>query len=134
MVRQVWDELHESYHGVATDQCTIMPDHVCGIILLNVVTGAGACPDPHAKGKPQRVAPAISLPDVIHQFKSDTTARYLFGEALLNWPPCDGKLWQHNYYKRVIENEDELMKFREYFRNDPLQWHPGKNNPMNARP
>ena len=35
MVRQVWDELHEKYNGVETDEFIIMPNHVHGIIILN---------------------------------------------------------------------------------------------------
>ncbi|MDY7032706.1 MAG: transposase [Thermodesulfobacteriota bacterium] len=33
-----------------------------------------------------------------------------------------GKFWQRNYYERVIRNEDELNKVREYIRNNPLNW------------
>ena len=149
MVRQVWNELYENYHGVETDQFTIMPNHVHGIVLLHVGAGPRACPDPsagpvkkyphnghypHAKGQPRGGTPAISLPDVVHRFQSYTTARYLFGEALLNWPPFHGKLWQRNYYERSIRNTKELKTIREYISNNPLQWHPEKDNPINTKP
>jgi REP element-mobilizing transposase RayT len=139
MVRQVWDELHQNYQGVKTDQFTIMPNHVHGIILLPVGAGPSACTDvharhnSHAKGQPRGIAPLISLPDVVHQFKSYTTARYLFGVALLNWPPFHDKLWQHNY-ERIIRNEQELKRIRKYIRDNPLQWHLDKDNPSNTKP
>ena len=40
-------------------------------------------------------------------------------------------VWQRNYFDRVIRNETELYKIREYIRNNPLQWELDENNPEN---
>ena len=40
-----------------------------------------------------------------------------------------GKLWQRNYWERVIRNDIELGALREYIVNNPLQWHLDKLNP-----
>ena len=117
MVRQEWNKLHENYHGLETDQFIVMPNHLHGIILLTA-------------GAPPGNAPAISLPDVVHQFQSYTTARYLFGVALLNWPPFYDTLWQRNYYERTIRNNKELKTVRDFIRNNPLQWSMDKDNPI----
>jgi len=45
--------------------------------------GPRACPD---TGQPRGVAPTLSLPDVVHQFKTMTTKRYTDGvDNPLNW-------------------------------------------------
>lgn len=32
------------------------------------------------------------------------------------------RLWQSDYFERVIRNERELNSIRKYIRNNPLQW------------
>ncbi len=39
------------------------------------------------------------------------------------------KVWQRNYFDRVIRNEKELYKIREYIIHNPLQWEFDKENP-----
>ena len=72
----------------------------------------------------------MSLSDVVHRFKSFTTATYRKCVEKLNWPPFPGKLWQRNYYEHIIRNEDELNRIREYILNNPLQWDNDENNPI----
>jgi hypothetical protein len=38
-------------------------------------------------------------------------------------------LWQRNYYERIIRNEKELCKIREYIQNNPLKWSLDRENP-----
>ena len=33
-----------------------------------------------------------------------------------------GKLWQRSYYERVIRNEDELNRARQYILDNPAKW------------
>ncbi len=42
-------------------------------------------------------------------------------------------VWQRNYYERVIRNEKELFKTREYIQNNPMQWDIDRDNPKNVR-
>ena len=37
--------------------------------------------------------------------------------------------WQRNYYERIIRNEYELNKTREYIQNNPYNWANDRNNP-----
>jgi len=135
MIQSVWDKLPQNYQGVDVDAFVVMPNHIHGIIALTPAVGAGprACPpDPHAcseYGQPQGVAPTMSLPDVVHRFKSLTTTRYRHGVIQNGWRPFPGKLWQRNYYERIIRNEDELDHIRCYIRDNPIQWETDENNP-----
>ena len=152
MVQSVWNELPQHYPGVDVDAFVVMSNHIHGIIVLmddDVVVGAGprarpigprARPDNResppfdgqpqgVRGQPQGVAPTMSLPDVVHRFKSLTTARFRHGVIHNNWHPFHGGLWQRNYYEHVIRNESELGSIREYIVANPGRWDEDINNP-----
>jgi len=130
-----------------------MPNHIHGIIYLssphtcngndnraicnndNVGAGPRACPviegKSYKQGNHGGIAPTLSLSDVVHRFKSFTTATYRKCVEKFNWPLFPGKLWQRNYYEHIIRNENDLNRIREYILNNPLQWDNDKNNPVN---
>ena len=138
MAESVWRDLPEHYPGVALDEFVVMPNHLHGIVILvgaghanvePVGAGASACPEP---GRPQGVAPTLSLPDVVHRFKSLTTARYRQAVRNQGWPPFNGRLWQRNYYEHVIRDEEELDRARKYIAENPLRWDQDPENPAAA--
>ena len=93
-----------------TRQIVSKPEHPCG-----------------EPGQPRGVAPTgnaarLSLPDVVHRFKTLTTKRYSDGVTQLGWTPYEGKLWQRNYYERVVRNQRDLDKFRRYIDANPGRW------------
>jgi REP element-mobilizing transposase RayT len=134
MIQSVWDELPQHYPGVDIDAFMVMPNHIHGIIFLNVGAGPRACPESGSyanptNGQPQGVAPTISLPDIVHHFKTLTTTRYRHGVTHNNWASFPGKLWQRNYYEHIIRNEMELNEIREYILNNSAQWALDIENP-----
>lgn len=153
MVQMVWDKIPEHYAGIKTDAFVVMPNHIHGIIVL-VGAGPRACPDTKPTGvgqsqkgqprgvaptgmeqsrftgQPRGVAPTLSLPDVVHRFKTMTTKRYADGVKQDGWASFPGKLWQRNYYERIIRDEDELNRIREYILNNPRQWEFDRENPV----
>lgn len=62
-------------------------------------------------------------------FKTMTTNAYLRCVKQWSWPPVRGQLWQRNYHERVIRNEDELSRIREYVQSNPLKWQFDRENP-----
>jgi REP element-mobilizing transposase RayT len=138
MVETVWRELPQQYPGVEVDTFVVMPNHVHGIIML-VGAGPCACPDNPGRsrqvpGQPRGVAPTatMSLPDVLHRFKSLTTARYRHGVLEDRWPPFPHRLWQRNYYEHVIRNDEELNHIRQYIADNPAHWEEDRDNPNNV--
>jgi REP element-mobilizing transposase RayT len=148
MVEGWWTKLPEKFSGVHLDEFTIMPNHFHGIIIVGA-TPCG-CPDvgrphgadepepgrPHGAdepepGRPHGAAPTVG--DVMDWFKTMTTNAYIRGVRQTNWPPYPGRLWQRNYYERIIRNEDELTAIREYIRQNPMKWTDDEDNPANAR-
>lgn len=138
MVHQVWKELPSHYQGIGIDEFMVMPNHCHGILILNMENhdvGAGLRARPESNqniGQPQGVAPTpLSLPDIIHRFKSWTTTQYRHGVQQNGWPSFPGKLWQRNYYERIIRDENELFRMRQYIQENPLKW---ELDPENAHP
>jgi putative transposase len=158
MVCDVWNDLPAFYLGVQTDAFIVMPNHIHGIIILVGAdprvcpaqpsvgvgpraypdSGPRACPDsgpraypgqPQEMGQPQRVAPTLGLPDVVHRFKTVTTKRYADGVKRLGWEPFRGRLWQRNYYEHIIRNEESLNRIREYILTNPMRWALDRENP-----
>jgi len=43
-----------------------------------------------------------------------------------------GKIWQRNYFERVIRNERDLDNIRTYIRNNPANWAQDEENPMHS--
>lgn len=129
MVRSTWNEIPAFYAGSGVDSAVIMPNHVYGIVIV----GAEPCLCPHPRsparecgneGQSQGIAPTrpLSLARVVQRFKTLTARRYADRVTALGWPPFEGRLWQRNYYERVIRNDRELNAIREYILANPANW------------
>ena len=126
MVQSVWDAVPKNYPRVDTDHFIVMPNHIHGVIVL-VGAGPRACPE--FGGQPQGVAPTMSLPDLVHRFKSLTTKHYITGVEKFGWTRFPGRLWQRNYFEHVVRNEDSLDRIRQYIIDNPAQWEIDRENP-----
>jgi len=138
MIQAVWDEIPAYYPGIDIDAFIVMPNHIHGIV---VIVGAAPCGRPdsarphngqaHSKnGQAQGPAPTgLSLPDVVHRFKTMTTKRYADRVKQNGWMSFPGKLWQRNYWEHIVRNEPELNRIREYIHNNPAQWELDKLHP-----
>ena len=94
MVTTVWNEIPIYYKGIDIHEFVVMPNHIHGILQISpnanpVGAGPRACPSNLAKGQPQGVAPTLSLPDIIHRFKTMTTKCYADGVKNNGWPRFD---------------------------------------------
>ena len=62
-------------------------------------------------------------------FKTMTTNAYIRGVKQDGWEPFPGKLWQRNYYERIVRNERGLNAVRQYIQNNPVRWTEDRENP-----
>lgn len=69
---------------------------------------------------------------IVGAFKSITTGEYARGVHNLGWPPFPGRLWQRNYYERVVRSEAELEAIRAYIARNPARWLHDQDNPGRA--
>ncbi len=136
MVQTVWNEIPQNYAGVGIDAFQIMPNHIHGIITIGVAVGATPCacsnqtprdgPNPGSRPK---TTPGLSLPDVVHRFKTMTTKRYIDGVKSYQWPRFAGRLWQRNYWEHIVRDEQDLQRIRQYIINNPAKWEMDRENP-----
>lgn len=118
MVRSVWEDLPSFYPGTETDEFVVMPNHVHGIVAV-----VKTAPDGHSdSGGPSAQVRGLSLPDIVHRYKTLTTKRYSDAVEQLQWPRYPGRLWQRNYYEHIVRDESSLNQFRQYILDNPAQW------------
>ena len=76
-----------------------------------------------SNGRPQGCAPTTTtIGDIMDAFKSITTVKYINGVKTSFWQPFNGKMWQRNYYDRIIRNEIAYQKISNYIINNPSKW------------
>lgn len=127
MAREVWLTMPHRFPLVEMDAFVVMPDHVHGIIVIrDDGTRAPMKDAPTSSRADTNVTPtARTLGDVVGAYKSLTTAAYIQGVHAAQWPPFDRRLWQRNFYERVIRDEYEMNELRAYIRDNPSQWDSG---------
>ena len=62
-----------------------------------------------------------------------TSVEYVRGVNEHDWPPFPGRLWQRNYYERIVRNDNELAAIREYIAYNPMKWAEDKENPDSSK-
>ena len=119
VVADSWHWLTSQYPYVELDEWAAMPNHLHGIIVIAADKG-GSRTAPTEKTKP--------LGRLIGAFKTVSTKQI---NNIRNNPGCP--VWQRNYYERIIRNDTELERAREYIINNPLKWALDKENPANGK-
>jgi putative transposase len=114
---QWWEAIPTTFPTVVTDAAILMPNHLHGVIFLNGRSGPVG-----AMGGPK-------LGQVVGWFKAMTTHAYADGVKRLGWSPFPGRLWQRNYYERVIRDDRELERIRQYIADNPARWAFDEENP-----
>ena len=136
MVWRVWDGMPGRFPSIEMDEFVVLPNHVHGVIIIRQSLGSlvGGQGDSGVQRDTGATTGAATVGDVVGAFKSLTTVEYGRGVRELDWPPFDRRLWQRNYYERVIRDESEFSRVREYIANNPMEWEFDRENPamMNA--
>jgi putative transposase len=108
ILEDMWFSLPERFPQVTLDEFVIMPDHVHFILWLEGTTQ-----------RTDTTKKAPSLGSVVGAYKSLTTVAWLH-HIKTTGMEVSGRLWQENYYERIIRN-DELEATRQYIRNNPTK-------------
>jgi len=127
MAERWWAELGNKFPSVETDEYVVMPNHFHGIVVI-----AGT--DLRVRPNPDGAHIGAPLPEIVQWFKTMTTNEYIRGVKQCEWVPFPGQLWQRNYYERVIRNEEELIRIRQYIADNPAQWAHDHENPHMGGP
>jgi len=140
VVEATWRGMIVHFPDAKADEFVVMPNHVHGILWILEANGVGVQHARQAESqsvvgarhaspllgyavRPSRAA-AGSLGAIIGSFKSAVTKRLNEIQGTPGAP-----VWQRNYYERVIRDEDELDRVREYILLNPLKWDFDRENP-----
>jgi putative transposase len=106
LARSHWQQLSQHHPNIIIDESIVMPNHLHGIIILE-----------------SSLDYKKSISEVIRGFKT-------FSAKVINKKRglCGVPVWQRNYYDRIIRNELELDRVRQYIINNPRNWDADKNN------
>lgn len=122
---QCWVENPQHHPYLELDEWIVMPNHVHGILVIVPVVPVGTLQCNVPTGTTDDPMSAISpktgsLSVAVRSFKSAVTrlaheAGHEFG-------------WQDRFWDRIIRNEAELNRIRQYIRANPSNWEGDRNN------
>jgi REP element-mobilizing transposase RayT len=133
VVLDEWNRTPEKRAQVSLDESVVMPNHFHGIIVIDGSTFDGGnvvgayCNTPLPSVHNQLRSPSQTIDAIVRGFKSAVTTQI---NVIRQNPGCP--VWQRNYFERVIRNDAELGRAREYIINNPLKWELDKEHPANA--
>ena len=119
----VWNDLPQHYQNMALGKYVVMPNHFHGIVILNGMlngtpVGAGLSVGAGSSvGAGLKPAPTHGLSEIIRAFKTFSARKI---NAQNKTPGV--KLWQRNFYERIIRDNDEYQYIAEYIKNNPTNW------------
>ncbi len=138
-IHESWCSIPGKFSNTELDEFVLMPNHLHGIIFILESDGKGEAfsevnnfqgvwSSENASPLRPRGTQSSSLSAVIQNFKSVSTRmvnRRYFKPG--------NKIWQRNYYERIIRNDRELNAIRQYIHNNPLNWVRDLENPTDVR-
>jgi putative transposase len=132
IVHMEWLQTAVIRENVELDVFVVMPNHFHGIILLSNTDCRGEVTSPNKMGSCNHVqgggTPPLrkyTLGQIIAYFKYQSTKQI---NQIRNNPGVP--VWQRNYYERIIRNQTELDKIREYVLENPMNWLNDENYKM----
>jgi REP element-mobilizing transposase RayT len=128
LVKNCWLSIPNHFESTNLDEYVLMPNHLHGIIFINESRGKGKAFASNgsslsilsfANALPLRQVgtQSGSLNAIVQNFKSVSTR--LVNKSYFK---PGNKIWQRNYYERIIRNERELNAIRQYICDNPLNW------------
>ncbi|MBL7732965.1 MAG: transposase [Chitinophagaceae bacterium] len=110
LAHSCWTEIPAHAMNILLGEFVIMPDHVHGIIIIDVETR-------HASSLHSR---KNSISSIVGGFKSSVTRLARPVNSLFNW--------QSRFYDRIIRDREEFIRISDYIRNNPANWKHGNEN------
>jgi putative transposase len=112
---QCWEDIPNHFPNASIDAFVIMPNHVHGIIAIVVPLVGNADLRSLRKRRQMDDRTKMSIPKIIHGYKSSVT-------RIINRQYNKDFAWQKSFHDRIIRDDDELNRIREYIANNPANW------------
>lgn len=135
IVEKCWYDLSEHYSNLKLDEFVIMPNHIHGIMIIennNIPASVGAVETglkPVSTKKPVSTGTTTSTPAKTPNKKQHGLFEFVralktFSSRRINeFRNSPGKpVWQSRFHDRIVRDENELNRIREYIQNNPINW------------
>jgi putative transposase len=134
LVKKKWYELPVHFPGIELYKMILMPNHLHGIIIITdrggggMTRGAMTAPlrkiTPHANvGIPAQHGEK-TLGRMIAWFKYESTKEI---NRIVSGNP-NVKIWQRNFFDRIVRDDEELNRIRNYITTNPENWQEDEDN------
>ena len=135
IVEKCWHDLPDHYSNLKLDEFVIMPNHIHGIMIIdnNDIPASAGVVETGLKPVSTRTTTPIptqttnkkqhGLFEFVRAFKTFSSRR--INELRLS---PGTSVWQSRFYDRIVRDENELNRIREYIQNNPINW---KNDDLN---
>ncbi len=123
----LWIEIPAHFKEVSTDEFTVMPNHLHGILILEEKMVGNAYMRSHqgnAFMHSLQDKTKMLLPKVIQQYKSSVTRKINSLQKGFHFE------WQKSFYDHVLRSDKSLDLIRGYIQNNPLKWDFDRENPL----
>ena len=97
-------ETESKFSGIKIDKYVIMPNHIHFVVYIR---GGHIGPPLH---------------EIVGWFKTMTTNEYIRGVKSGLYPSFNKRIWQRNYYERIIRDETEYQRIWRYIDENPARW------------
>ncbi|MEA5551501.1 transposase [Anabaena cylindrica UHCC 0172] len=112
---QFWLQIPNHFPNVELDEFVVMPNHIHGIIVIT---------DKFRGREQEGELKKPNLGQIIAYYKYQTT------KIINQIDDTPGiRLWQRNYYERIIRNQNALYIAQQYILANPLRWPKDPHNP-----
>lgn len=134
IILNYYQNLNKRFNNIELGLIQVMPNHIHCLIRINKQI------NDLSLGRGNRAPTLITLGRIIAYWKYNATkeinSRGGVSPPLFknNWNHLmNGKIFQRNYYERIIRNNEELEKVKKYINLNPLMWQRDGNNPKNLK-
>ena len=134
VAERCWAELPNHFPSISLDAWVVMPNHVHGIICIEV-----SDKDEDCRGV-QLNAPTTRLHSVGNSFSSMSPGSGTLGVIMRSYKAAVTRIchrlgyaefaWQRNYYEHIVRDERELERIRDYIDANPHNWASDEYNPV----
>ena len=129
MVQQEWLKIPERFPNTKLHSFVVMPNHFHAIIEI---TEQAFHPQKtkiiNGELIELEILPIV-LGDILGAFQSITAVEYIKGVKELGWERFIKKLWQRNYFERIIRNQKMYNNISNYITTNAENWKKDKFHP-----
>ena len=127
-VESAWHSVKDVFANIELDEFVVMSNHGHGVVWI---TGEGTYRLHPGTWRNDGVRTTENNPkfetlsNIIGAFKTTAATRVNKLRGIMGV-----SVWQKSFYDRIIRNDYELERIREYIRNNPIKWEEDRDNPM----